>query len=196
MGSEVKTGFTHGRRENRAVIGTRIRNMRGERAMSLRDLAERSGLTPSFLSQVERGLTEPSLTSLRKIAEGLDVPIFYFLLETEPDNPVVRRGERKIMKFPGARATFELLTPSLRYKMEVITACLAPGASTCEEPLKHSGEEFVTVIEGQARVEVAGREYVLDAGDSIYYFASIPHRITSTGDGDLVFITAITPPTF
>lgn len=178
------------------VIGDRIRDKRGERAMSLRDLAERTGLTPSFLSQVERSLTEPSLTSLRKIADGLDVPIFYFLLDDSDGSPVVRRGERKVLTFPGKKIRFELLTPNLNHKMEIVTACMEPGSSTCEDPLSHSGEEFITVVEGSAEIQVGGQEYELQAGDSIYFFASIPHKVTSIGSEDLVIIMAITPPTF
>ncbi len=178
------------------MIGQKIKEMRQQKGLTLRDVAEKTSLTPGFLSQVERGLTEPSLTSLRRISDSLDVPIFYFLLDDSHDNVVVRRSDRKVLKFPGAKATFELLTPSLSHRMEVVTTTLLPGASTCDEPLSHSGEEFMVVIEGQAAVEVGGDEYQMDTGDSIYFFASIPHRITSTGEQKLVFITAISPPTF
>ena len=67
--------------------------------MSLKDLAERIGLTASFLSQVERELAEPSITSLRKIAEALDVPIFYFLLDNDNHSPVVRKNNVKYYIF-------------------------------------------------------------------------------------------------
>ena len=67
----------------------------------------------SYTHLVERDVTEPSITSLRKIAKALDVPIFYFLLDTEEYSPVVRSENRKVLKFPQSHLTFELLTPDL-----------------------------------------------------------------------------------
>lgn len=178
------------------MIGQKIRKKRVEKGMSLRQLAEKTDLTPSFLSQVERDLAEPSITSLRKISEALDVPIFYFLLNSEEHNPVVRASERKILNFPRSHLTFELLSPDLNRKMEVITAKLSPGACTCEEPLGHQGEECTVVIEGKMLIIIGEEEYVLEPGDSVYYYASIPHKIVSIGDKPLVFISSITPPAF
>lgn len=164
--------------------------------MSLRQLSEKTALTPSFLSQVERDLAEPSITSLRRISEALDVPIFFFLLDADEHNPVVRVQERKVLNFPRSHITFQLLSPDLSRKMEVITARLAPGACTCDELLGHAGEECTVVLEGKMQIIIGEDEYVLDPGDSIYYYSSIPHKIASVGDEDLVFISCITPPAF
>ena len=90
------------------MLGERIRAKRKERGKSLSQLSALTGLTASFLSQVERDVTEPSITSLRKIAKALDVPIFYFLLDTEEYSPVVRSENRKVLKFPQSHLTFEL----------------------------------------------------------------------------------------
>ena len=164
--------------------------------MSLRSLAGMVSLTPSFLSQVERGLAEPSITSLRKVAEALDVPIFYFLLDTQEFSPVVRRGDRRVLNFPQSHLTYELLSPDLNRNLEVFMARLEPGATTCEEPLSHRGEECTVVLEGEMEIRVGTEVYRLNEGDSIYYFGTIPHKITSVGEKDLVFVSAITPPAF
>ena len=71
-------------------LGDRVRERRQQLGLSLRDLAERSELTASFLSQVERGVTSPSIDSLRRVANALDVPVFHFLLEPDRESPVVR----------------------------------------------------------------------------------------------------------
>lgn len=177
-------------------LGNRIRQKRIEKGLSLKELASRIEKTPSFLSQVERGLAEPSITSLRKVANALEVPIFFFLLHTGNPNPVVRRNQRKIMSFPGYQLTFELLSPSLNRDMEIVQGRLEPGGVTCEEPLAHTGEEATVVLSGKMEIQVGSDCYTLEEGDCIYYYASIPHKITNIGTEELVFISSITPPNF
>lgn len=178
------------------MLGDKIRRLRRERGMSLKDVAGKTGLTSSFLSQVERDLADPSITSLRKIAEALGIPIFYFLLNHDDQNPVVRKNERKVLRFPQSNLTYELLSPDLNRKMELMLGRLKPGAASCEEPLAHPGEEFILVLEGVMEIDIGGDTYCLEHGDSIYYYASIPHKLWSAGDEDLVFLSAITPPMF
>lgn len=178
------------------MLGQKIRKKRMEKGMSLKDLAEKTDLTASFLSQVERDLAEPSITSLRKIADALEVPIFYFLLNNDHTSPVVRKNERKTLKFPESNLVYELLSPDLSKQMEVMMARLAVGAVSCEEPLSHPGEEFIYVLQGKMEITIGEDVYVLNESDSIYYFAAIPHKIVSIGDEELVFISAITPPRF
>lgn len=177
-------------------MGSRIRKKRKERGWSLKYLAKAIGKTPSFLSQVERNLAEPSITSLRDIASALEVPIFYFLLDAQSPSPVVRKDQRKIISFPGYQLTFELLSPSLNREMEIIEGRLEPGGMTCEEPLSHPGEEATLVLAGQMEIQVGSQHYVLNEGDCIYYYASVPHKITNIGKEELIFVSAITPPSF
>lgn len=178
------------------MLGERIRNKRMDKKLTLKELADRTELTQGFLSQVERGLTDPSITSLRRLAHALDVPIFYFLMDEAKTNPVVRKNERQSLKFPESHLTFELLSPDLNRNLEMMMARLEPGAVTCEEPLTHPGEENIVVLQGRMKIQVGEDIYFLEEGDSIYYFSSIPHKIWSTGEEDLVFVSAITPPAF
>ncbi|RCW50701.1 MULTISPECIES: helix-turn-helix domain-containing protein [unclassified Halanaerobium] len=177
-------------------LGQKIRKKRLARGLSLAQLADMISKTSSYLSQVERGLAEPSITALREIAKALDVPIFYFLIEDEVHNSVVKKEERRVLNFPGSHLTFELLSPDLKRDMEVIEARLEPGAETSDDPLSHTGEECTVVIQGKMHIKIGDKEYELNRGDSIYYKASLPHKITSVGENDLVFISAITPPNF
>lgn len=178
------------------MIGAKIREKRKELKMSLKELAEKTELTPGFLSQIERDLAEPSITSLRKISEALGVAVFYFLLDDLQKNPVVRKGEGQILKFPNSHLTYELLSPDLNRQMEMFKAELEPGAFTCEEPLSHPGEEVTHVCQGKMLIQIGEEEYTIEAGDTIYYFSSIPHKITSIGKENLIFISTITPPEF
>lgn len=164
--------------------------------MSLKELAEKTNLTPGFISQVERNLAEPSITSLRKFAAVLGVAVFYFLLEDNHVNQVVRKNERQPLKISRSHLSYELLSPNLNGQMEMFIARLEPGAVTCDEPLPHPGEEVIHVLEGTMWIKVGDKEYTLEQGDTIYYFSTSPHKITNPGQTELVFISTITPPQF
>jgi mannose-6-phosphate isomerase-like protein (cupin superfamily) len=78
----------------------------------------------------------------------------------------------------------------------MIEAKLEPGASTLDKPLSHNGEEVSIVIQGEMEITIGSERYELKEGDSIYYNANLPHKITSVGEKELIFISAITPPNF
>lgn len=179
-----------------ADLGNRIRTKRLEQNMSIKEMAERTGLTSGFISQVERNQTEPSITSLRKISEALDVAVFNFFIDEVNNNSVVRKNQRQMLKFPDSHLVYELLSPDLNRQMEMFFATLESGAATCDEPLSHKGEEVIFVLSGKMEIQIGNEKYDLDEGDSIYYFANVPHRIVNTGDIDLEFISTITPPRF
>jgi quercetin dioxygenase-like cupin family protein len=145
---------------------------------------------------MERGLVEPSITSLRKISHILGVPIFYFLMDENKANLIVRKDERKIVKVGSGEVSFELLSPDLNRTIEMMIGRLEPGSVTCEEPLTHYGEENLVVTQGKMKIQVGQDFYYLDEGDSIYYLSSIPHKIWNIGNEELVFVSAITPPAF
>lgn len=178
------------------MIGKKIKEKRKELGYSLKVLAEKTDLTPGFLSQIERDLAEPSITSLRKIANALNVAVFYFLMNDDEIKPVVRRDKRRSLSFPNSRMTYQLLTPDLNRQMEMFMGELEPGAKTCDEPLSHLGEEVIFVLDGTMWIIVGEEEYTLEAGDTIYYFGSIPHQIINTGTKNLRFVSTITPPLF
>ncbi len=178
------------------MLGDKIRKKRSERNLSLKELAEKIDLTASFLSQIERDLAEPSISSLRKIANALEVPIFYFLIDDEKSSPVVRRNERKTLKLPESHLIYELLTPDVNRAMEVFIARIEPHTGQGEGESTHPGEECILVMGGKMEIAVGEDLYTLEEGDSIYYFASLPHSIRNPGDTELVFLSSITPPRF
>ena len=182
--------------ENNNKLGNKIRTIRSSQGMSLAELASQIGKTSSYLSQVERGLAEPSINALREISKALQVPMFHFLIDDDRHSAVVRKDKRKVLKFPGSHISFELITPDLNRRMEMIQFRLEPGASTCETPQSHQGEECSLVLQGKMKIQIGEREYNLEEGDSVYYMGSIPHKITSTGEEELIFVSAITPPNF
>jgi transcriptional regulator with XRE-family HTH domain len=178
------------------VIGKRIREKRLQAGMSLKELAEKSNLTSGFLSQIERELAEPSITSLRKIADVFGMAVFYFLLDDDRTSPVVRKNEKKILKLNKSQLTYELLCPDVERQMEVYIGRLKPGGNTGKHLRSHEGEEAVHVLEGSMTMVLGEDVYRLEPGDTIYYFSNIPHRIINEGKNELVFISSMTPLRF
>jgi transcriptional regulator with XRE-family HTH domain len=164
--------------------------------LSLRELAKRVGLTASFLSQIERDLASPSIESLRKISDALEVPVFFFLVEPDTRSPVVRRDERAQLKLPGSNLTYQLMTPDLNRKMEVFLAEKEPDGENITIPLRQQTEELIYVLQGQLEIELGEDTYLLGPGDSAYFDGSILRRLAACGDTTLRFISVITPPIF
>lgn len=177
-------------------LGERIKQRRLEKKLSLRDLAQQADLTASYLSQVERNLSVPSIESLRKISRALDIPMFYFFLETEPLSPVVRRAERRTLVIPNANVTYELLTPSLNRKMEVIHATAHPDNGDIPLiPHTHT-EECIVVLDGQLEIMVSEEIYQLGPGDAIYFEGILLQRLTPIGRDKTHYLSIVTPPIF
>ncbi len=177
-------------------VGRRVRELRQQQRMTLQTLASKASVTPSFISQVENDASNPSLQTLRQIAAALEVPIFYLFDEVHDAQIVVRKNERVEVRRPGAAVTYELLSPNSRRRLEMFRMELEPGAATFEEPMAHHGEECATVLEGRICVEVGGKAYDLDAGDSIYFDSGLPHRAVNIGDSTASMISAVSPPSF
>ena len=180
------------------MLGDKIRQLRKEKNLSLRSLAQEVGVTASFLSQVERELADPSLGTLRKIAEMLNVPVFELLLEDEPASPIVRKDERVRIQVKGTPATLELLVPNLKQKMEIMLCRTRShdDQMNYKTPLPHPTEECIFILQGQMEIEVAKETHILNEGDSIYFKGMLLDGFRAIGDQELVFISAITPPTF
>ena len=178
------------------TLGNKIRKLRISKGMNLTTFAKKIDKTPSYLSQVERGMASPSIMALREISKALNVPIFYFLIDDKQQSAIVRKNERRILRFPASRLTYELLSPDVSHQIEMIRTRIEAGASTCSKPLPHEGEECTLVIGGKMKIQIGDEFFTLEEGDSIYYVASIPHKITSIGNKDLIIISAITPTNF
>jgi transcriptional regulator with XRE-family HTH domain len=181
-------------------FGDQIRARRKELGLSLEELAQRTGLTASFLSLVERDMSNPSLESLRHIAEALGVPPFYFSQPNDVagamQNPVVRAAERIKITFPPGDVTSELLVPNLRNKLEVFISHVKPSAGNIARPPQMDTEECLLVLQGAICVVLNEQVYELHEGDSIYIQGFALREISAIGEEEAVFLSAITPPIF
>jgi transcriptional regulator with XRE-family HTH domain len=178
-------------------VGERLRELRRSRRATLRTIADRSGLSESFLSQVERGRSIASIASLRKIADALGVTMAdLFGPDGVPGPKVLRRHERPALAF-GVLGKKALLTPRPLHHLEVFVGELEVGGSTGEQPYVHGdSEELVVVLSGSVQLELGGELFELESGDSIDYRSSTPHRVTNTGQELAEVMWIISPPSY
>jgi transcriptional regulator with XRE-family HTH domain len=183
--------------ESDRKLGEQIRAARLSLEKTLQEVAQKTGVTRSFLSQVERGVANPSLTTLRRIAWELGVPVFLLLADEARDrNAVVRKDKRQTLILPNSSIAYQLLSPDLNRKIEMIITTLKAGGASCDQPLSHPGEECGFLLRGCVRVYVGEETFDLNEGDTIYFDATLPHRIVNVGAEKAEILSAITPPNF
>ncbi len=165
-------------------VGARIRMARTRRRMTLVRVSKATGLTPSMLSMVERGVATPSIGALMAISDALKVPMASLfgpvLQATMKGSPVVRRAAQPIMS-TGRGAQRRLVIRDPANTLELAENTYLPGASSAERPLRHLGRECGIVLSGRLRVEVGGETYLLRRGDAILLDSSTLHRFTNVG---------------
>ena len=201
-------------------LGKRIRKLRLERQLTLEQLSGKTGLSKSFLSQIERGLVEPSITSLKKIAKQFGFSVVNLFSngneanagwgyghtgpESNGQSPtyiedvkVVRVDRRKKFALPGSKVMYDLITPDMNRRLEVMYMQVNEGETSGENPMVDPpGEKIGIVLKGSLEVTVGKEVYQLDTGDSIYYPANIPHSWRAL-EGDVIQVMWIlTPPSF
>ncbi len=178
-------------------LGQTIRERREKRGESLKQLAEATGLTQSFLSQVENERTSPSVASLRKIAEALETSIGTFFAGGTPNGRLVRKSARAMLVHPQFRWRDSLLTPSLSGKLQVIWTEIEPGGGSGDEPYGHdSDEECVVIVRGKLDFWVGDEHYRLNVGDALTFESRIPHKNRNPGPGRTEVLWVITPPSY
>lgn len=168
-------------------VGEKIKRLREDRAMSLEEMSRRTGLSSSVLSQIENHLVSPPLGTLIKIASAFEVPVGYFFRDQPEEAPfcLVRENERqKVSRFASKDGVnYGYSYESLGYgkkdrHLEPFVVTLTPATLGTAELSSHAGEEFLYVLEGEVEVTLAGHTDLLRPHDSIYYDATLPHRVS------------------
>lgn len=179
-------------------VGADLRALRKGRNLTLSGLALKLGRSVGWLSQVERGLSEPSISDLRKLAEVFDVSVsFFFANEDAPPDErgyVVRAHARRTLGDPTEGLVEELLSPDLGGEFEMLRCVFAPGAE-CPDPQKRDTEEAGYVVSGSLDLWVDETLFRLKPGDS-FRFAGEPYRWQNSGSEEAVVIWTITPPVY
>jgi XRE family transcriptional regulator, regulator of sulfur utilization len=181
-----------------AALGARAKALREAMGLSLRDLAERSGVSAPMLSQVERGETSPTLQVAGRIAAGLDLRLSQLLrLDEDGAVSVVRRAERRKGPGGGRRGhSYEILTPPLPgQRAELSRHVLSPGAVTGgpgDPPMHEPGSRETALVEDGSVVLVCdGAQYELAAGDAVTFDADLPHHFENPGPDEAVLLAVV-----
>lgn len=162
-------------------IGSRIRGHRRERGLTLNDLADRSGLSVSMLSTVERGRTSPSVATLYSVASALDISLTALFAADAPQDPVVRSADQQVLTTDGGlRRRLALDVPD--HQVEVYVDEFPPASAHAAAPSQHPGHEFGVVLDGELVVRLGEAEHHLSDGDAITFAARDVHHIRNDGE--------------
>lgn len=175
-------------------VGPQLKALRTRHGMSLRDLAARSGLSATLLSQVEREVTEPSLSTLRKLAGVFGESVASLFDSSPPAVWISRPGTRSTLAGPHGLVRYERLTPG-NGQLEVLRAVLPPGTATSEELWAHPSTECAYVVTGTLTVQISEATHQVLAGESITFDSSQPHLYRNATDTPVEFLVSVSPPT-
>ncbi len=180
---------------SKGALGERLRQLRREQGLTLRELAERIGKSESYLSRVEHNRIDLTLNTLKEIADQLGRPITHLLdndLLTTDD--LIKRGTHRRLVISSV-LEYEILCSS-NQEISLFRMILKEGGNSGDKPYCHQGIESGIMLKGRVRVVVGSNEYVLEEGDSLTYHSEQPHWFENVGKGDAIAIWAVTPATF
>jgi transcriptional regulator with XRE-family HTH domain len=169
--------------ESEIHVGLRLRELRTSRGLSLRALAEKSGLNINTLSMVENQHTSPSVSTLQQLAQAMQIPISAFFDNTREKKQVVyqKKGARPHVTF--SHGVIEDLGAGMpHFVVEPLIVTLEPHADSGSTPIVHTGREFIYCLEGQITYTVGIASYELDPGDSLLFDAYLPHQWKNSGE--------------
>lgn len=172
-----------------------IKTLRLERKLTLKEMSERTDLSVSFLSQVERGESSPAITSLNKIANALEVDITYFFNPPKTEDYKIAFKDSEPLKVQHSDQTMYRMSSDFENRaLENYLIEIPAGASN--ETTRHVGEEMYYIIEGELTVYVNNRRYDLDVNDVLHFPSSIPHHYINNSDSLTKILCVVTPTLF
>jgi transcriptional regulator with XRE-family HTH domain len=165
-------------------VGSILRQLREERGISIRELGRLSGLSANALSMIERGLSSPSVSTLYRLTDALNIPITALFSQAGEQQPIVFRAvrDRKHIQFPQGMWD-GLGGEAFIGRMQPFMLTLESGAESGAEKIVHTGSEFVMCLGGTLEYEVEGTPYPMQAGDSLLFAARLAHRWRNPGKG-------------
>lgn len=170
----VQRGAAASTTDSDAPLAERLRSRRRELGLTLKEVAEQTSLSVGFISQIERGLAMPSISSLVGVARVLEVNVSHFLTQPKATAPTTRQSDRLHYAVGSSSVTYERISSS--FPGNILSSVLIhepPGHRS--EPIAHEGEELFFVIDGALTVEVEGEHFVLTRGDSLHFASSRIH---------------------
>jgi transcriptional regulator with XRE-family HTH domain len=178
-------------------VGAHLRAVRTMYGLSQRELAKRAGVTNGLISLIEQNRVSPSVSSLKKVLDGIPMSLAeFFTLDLSASPQVFFKGDE--LTDLGDRSVSLKLVAARRSNraMSIMYERYAAGADTGADMLRHQGEEGGVVVRGRVELTIGGESRVLGPGDAYYFTSAIPHRFRNTGSEPCEIVSASTPPTF
>ena len=179
-------------------IAEKLKKLRLINRMTLKQLAAKAGCTDAYLSQLERGLANPSLMILKKIAAAFQVKIIDFFLEsrTEENDVILKKDERVDINLKQSDAKIQMLVRNiLNKRMQPFYTTIEPGGGS-KGFYSHIGEEFGIVLQGKLEININGKVYSLKKNESFYFSSHEHHSWTNPGRTKTVVVWVVSPPSF
>ena len=180
------------------VIGRKLRELRKANRLTLKQVAQKAGCTESYISQLENGNANPSISTLKKIAAVFNVQIVDFFIEEAQEDPVVvRKDERIDIEFKdGGKTHIQSMVRNTKNKrMVAFYTTIDPGGGS-SGVYSHIGEEFGLILSGEMELTIEGKTYLLKEGDSFYFSSVRPHGFANRSKKKTVVAWIVSPPTF
>lgn len=189
--NEVSAGWSEG-------IGHKLRQRRKVKRLSLKAVAEKSGLSIGLLSQIERGVSTPSLRSLNQVCLALEMPMAWLFNQSESQTStercVIRFAQRRRMDLGSGGMVKDILTPDSISQIQLMRFVIHRGGKSGDSPAQHpTGAKCGTVLSGCLGLEIDGEEHILNQNDSFAFKATSQYRFWAVGDHDCEVIWAVTP---
>ncbi|MBG6291223.1 MULTISPECIES: cupin domain-containing protein [Pseudomonas] len=179
-------------------LGSRLRDLRQGQGLSIRQLAERCGVSHPNISLIERDMQSPSVSVLKRILEPLGVTLSnFFSAAPVRDRAVFYRADELVELADGKSLSYRQVGANLRgSSMMILHERYAPNADTGLEPYSHEAEEGGVVVKGRLEMTVGDEVRILEAGDAYYFDSRLPHRMRNPFEEECEVISAVSPPTF
>ena len=177
-------------------VGAHLRAVRQMYGLSQRELAKRAGVTNGTISLIEQNRVSPSVSSLKKVLDGVPMSLAEFFTLDLAQSPQIFFGRDELTNLGSEDVSLRLVAARRPNRaMAILHERYAPGADTGAEMLAHKGEEGGVVVRGTIELTVGAAARVLGPGDAYYFSSSVPHRFRNPGRDECEIISASTPPT-
>src|SRR4249920_463824 len=180
-------------------IGSRLHAVRTSKGLSQRELAKRVGVTNSTISLIEQNKVSPSVSSLKKVLDGIPISLAdFFTLDLASDSGDGPFYNAEDLPDLGSNGVHYYLVGKRRAsrQMCILREVMPPGSDTGETMLSHDGEEGGVIVQGQVELTVGDRVRILNSGEAYYFESRTPHRFRNVGNEDAIIVSANTPATF
>ena len=178
-------------------VGAHLKSVRQMYGLSQRELAKRAGVTNGLISLIEQNRVSPSVSSLKKVLDGIPMDLADFFTLDVGVKPQVFFSREELADIGTASVELRLVGVRLaKRNMAILHERYAPDADTGEEMLTHAGEEGGVIVKGRIELTVGGESRILGPGDAYYFKSTLPHRFRNAGREECEIVSASSPPSF